>query len=131
MEHFVRVYSFLLQNPSNSSLGGPRNIIPGTIMFALFGSAGQALYDKADARNSAKPAVDPNEKKTSWLNSKWSPVSVLSDAEYEAILREKLLGVEAQIAIVDENLKALRALERAQMEKMKDDTRQDVPTNVK
>lgn len=82
-------------------------------MFAIFGAAGQALYNKADARKSRlaenKVEVDL---KDSWLNSKWSPMKVLSDAEYEGMLQEKLLRINAQIALVDENIDALRAEER-------------------
>jgi len=39
-------------------------------------------------------------------------MKVLSDSEYESMLREKLLRVNAQISLVDENIEALRAQER-------------------
>ncbi|TVY42424.1 hypothetical protein LSUB1_G001636 [Lachnellula subtilissima] len=80
-------------------LRGRKNILPGAIMFALFGAAGQAT------------ATDKSEK-FSWMNSKWSPMSVLSDAEYEKLLQERLLRVNAEIALVDENIEALRAQEK-------------------
>ncbi len=38
-------------------------------------------------------------------------MKALSDSEYENMLREKLLRVNAQIALVDENIEALRAQE--------------------
>lgn len=83
-------------------------------MFALFGAAGQAIYNRSAAQNSTLPqtATDKSEK-FSWMNSKWSPMKVLSDAEYEALLQERLLRVNAEIAVVDENIEALRAQERA------------------
>ncbi len=87
-------------------------MIPGAIMFALFGATGQYLYNIADARKSAR-ATKPESTKSSWLDSKWSPMKVLSDQEYENMLREKLLRVNAEIALVDENIEALRAQERA------------------
>lgn len=37
----------------------------------------------------------------------------LSSAEYEAMLQERLLRVNADIALIDENIEALRARERA------------------
>lgn len=37
------------------------------------------------------------------------PFTVLSDAEYESMLRERLLAVEAEIALVDEKVASLRA----------------------
>jgi predicted house-cleaning noncanonical NTP pyrophosphatase (MazG superfamily) len=81
-------------------------------MFAIFGAAGQAIYNRADARNSELAEKGGFDKKKSILNSKWSPMKVLSDSEYENMLREKLLRVNAQIALVDENIETLRAEER-------------------
>lgn len=80
-------------------------------MFALFGAAGQALYNRADARN-LEIAGSTQAKKTSWLDSKWSPVTVLTDDVYEKMLQEKLLSVNARIALIDENIEALRDQER-------------------
>jgi hypothetical protein len=37
---------------------------------------------------------------------------VLTDTEYENMLQEKLLRVNAEIALIDENIEALRAQER-------------------
>jgi hypothetical protein len=81
-------------------------------MFAIFGATGQAVYNWADARNSEQAEKGGSDKKNFILNSKWSPMKVLSDNEYENMLREKLLRVNAQIALVDENIEALRAQER-------------------
>jgi predicted house-cleaning noncanonical NTP pyrophosphatase (MazG superfamily) len=81
-------------------------------MFALFGAAGQALYNSADSRNSEQAAAPEKDLKNSWLNSKWSPMKVLSDEEYENMLREKLLRVNAEIALVDESIEALRIQEQ-------------------
>ncbi|KAL8799319.1 MAG: hypothetical protein Q9200_007566, partial [Gallowayella weberi] len=88
-------------------------------MFSLFGFTGQHLYNALDVRhqnlpaspasrnnvsddatnvpsNSIKP-VEPRWKRI--LNSKWSPMKVLSDEEYENLLREKLVRVEAELAM--------------------------------
>ncbi|KAH8599834.1 hypothetical protein B0O99DRAFT_611169 [Bisporella sp. PMI_857] len=92
------------------ALRGRKNIIPGTIMFALFGATGQVIYNMADDRNSVSKTALPA-KEHSWLNSRWSPMKVLTDKEYEDMLREKLLGVNAEIALLDESIDALRAQE--------------------
>lgn len=89
-------------------LRGRKNMVPGSIMFGLFGAAGQVLYNMMDVRNTEAERLDPGSEKRSWLDSKWSPVKVLSDKEYESMLQEKLLRVNAQIALVDENIEALR-----------------------
>jgi hypothetical protein len=81
-------------------------------MFAIFGAAGQALYNVADGRNSELAENAVSKKKPSFFKSKWSPMKALSNSEYENILKEKLLRVNAQIALVDENIEALRAQER-------------------
>ena len=87
-------------------------------MFAVFGAAGQAMYNMADARNSGlSDAEEQKDLKNSWLNSKWSPMKVLSDHEYENMLQEKLLKVNAEIALVDENIKALRVQEETAVKK--------------
>jgi len=99
-------------------LRGPKNVIPGALMFALFGAAGQALYNSADARASSQSQeAAPKDLKDSWLNSKWSPMKVLNDKEYESMLREKLLKVEAEIALIDESIEALRKQECEEGEK--------------
>jgi hypothetical protein len=94
---------------SNSYSGGRRNIVPGAIVFAIVGGTGQTIYNLADARHgaySSSPAK--SETRSRWLNSRWSPVKVLSDDEYEGMLQEKLLRLKAEIALIDENIMELQ-----------------------
>jgi hypothetical protein len=48
----------------------------------------------------------------SWLerlaDSRWVPIKSLSDQKYKEMLQEKLLTVEADIALLDERIQALR-----------------------
>lgn len=83
-------------------------------MFALFGATGQYIYNRADASQSQTSHAPSEAKdlKGSWLNSKWSPMKVLTDKEYEHMLQEKLLKVNAEIALVEESIEALRAQEK-------------------
>lgn len=103
-------------------LRGPRNVVPGTLMFSLFGWAGQHGYNYLDARNSgelerqaelrAKGQDKPKESLMHrFAKSKWSPMSVLTDEDYEKMMQEKILRVEADIAIIDDKIKALRKQE--------------------
>lgn len=100
-------------------IGGRGNILPGAIMFALCGAAGQAIYNRADARPTASESDGKQQKslQDSWLNSKWSPMKVLTDAEYENMLQEKLLRVNADIALLDERINVLRDQKRVMMSK--------------
>jgi hypothetical protein len=100
---------------------GPRNVIPGTIMFTLFGWGGQHGYNFLDKRNSQdlreqaelKASGDWKPKDTlmqKFAKSKWSPMSVLTDEQYEEMLQERLLKVEAEIAIIDEKIEGIRKM---------------------
>lgn len=92
---------------SDSSLGGRRNVIPITVLLAILGGTGQTFYNTVDAQQATSLAKSETE--SGWLDSKWSPVKVLSDDEYEGMLQEKLLRLKAEIALVDESIIALKS----------------------
>lgn len=105
-------------------LRGPRNIIPGTVMFTVFGYVGQTIYDVLDARHSEQVASDAqaavegqrNKGKPFWVKlagMKWSPVTFLSNEEYANTLKETLLKVDAEIALLDEEVERLQGEERS------------------
>lgn len=92
-------------------------------MFSLFGWAGQSLFNELDARNTRKihsslpnlaadtqptshrpAAANPPNLLQKIAGMKYSPVKVISDAEYEAMLQERLLSVDAEIALLDEKI---------------------------
>ncbi len=77
-------------------------------MFAMLGGVGQTIYNMAEARHGAYSNPAKPETRSRWLDSKWSPVKVLSDDEYEGMLEEKLLRVKAEIALIDENIVELQ-----------------------
>ena len=88
-------------------------------MFTFFGYMGQTIYNKLDARYSQQDALgiqkEREEKKGFWnrvADMEWSPMKKLSDEEYGNMLKERLLRVEADIALVDEELEKLRIEER-------------------
>ena len=39
--------------------------------------------------------------------SKWIPLRSLTDEDYRGMLREKLLGIEAEIALIDDRIQEL------------------------
>ncbi|KAL8758379.1 MAG: hypothetical protein Q9184_003947 [Pyrenodesmia sp. 2 TL-2023] len=122
------------------ALRGRANVIPGIIMFSLFGFAGQHAYNYLDRAPTSKPTLvlhknpDPSavneltniktpEEQPLWkrvLNSKYSPMKVLSDKQYEDLLREKLLGVEAELAIVNEKIIEAKAKAMAEADADRD-----------
>lgn len=82
-------------------------------MFSLFGLAGQVLYDSLDSSRTS-PQVHESGMISRIAGSKWSPVSVLSDDDYAAKLREKLLKVDVEIGMVDDRIAALQQKADAQ-----------------
>ena len=97
-------------------------------MFTLFGCLGQTAFDALDARHSKQVAYDAQVAaegggkagKRFWervVEMKWSPVTALSDEDYGNMLKEKLLRVEAEIALVDEEVERLRGEERRMEER--------------
>lgn len=99
-------------------LRGPRNILPGAVVFSLLGAGGQFASNRWSAREGSP-------KKTSdWFTSKWSPMKKLSDEEYKAMLEEKILRVEADLAILEENKAALIAEENSRAKAAKQSSSQ-------
>lgn len=47
--------------------------------------------------------------KASWLDSKWSPMQRLSDKDYMNKIEEKILRLDAEIAIIDDNIASLKS----------------------
>lgn len=57
-------------------------------------------------------AEDRLPRKSFWqrvANSKYSPMKVLSDEDYEKVLKEKLVRVEAEIALIDDDIVTLKS----------------------
>ena len=52
-----------------------------------------------------------NEGKKSWLDAKWSPLTRISDEDFEKRLEEQILKLDAEIAIIDEGIAEIRAKE--------------------
>ncbi|KAL4738600.1 hypothetical protein BDV11DRAFT_189228 [Aspergillus similis] len=87
-------------------MGG--RLIPGLVVFSLFGYVGQVSYNAIDkwqleqANTPSKPFL------TRIAESKWVPLKSLTDDEYRGILSEKLLTIEAEIALIDEKIEELQ-----------------------
>ena len=75
-------------------------------MWALFGGVGQVSYDWYAARQAAVAGREGFW--TRMARRAWSPVTVMSDEEYAGILRERLLRVEAEIAVLEDRIEGLK-----------------------
>ncbi|KAI9801564.1 MAG: hypothetical protein M1825_003243 [Sarcosagium campestre] len=88
------------------------NVFPAVLVWSLLGLAGQGIYNAADSQHTKAENVrlSGDVQAPLWrriFNSKWSPMKVLTDEEYDVILREKLRAINAQIEIVDEDIRGL------------------------
>ena len=72
------------------------------------GASGQAILN----RTPSEAAAEPHNTK-SWLDSKWSPVTPLTDDEYTKFIDEKILKLDVEISLVDDKLAELRAAKTA------------------
>ena len=79
-----------------------------TIVLSAFGAVAHVSYNWVDTwqagldRGPRKPLAQK------LLDSPWLPFKPLPDRDYEALLREKLLGVDADIAMIDDKIGKLR-----------------------
>jgi len=78
----------------------------------MLGAGGQVVDNWWMARKAKSPPS--SEKGGFW--SKWSPVTWLSDQDYEKILEERILRIEADIALIDDRIKELRESEKKEKE---------------
>lgn len=91
----------------NGAIRSRSNIIPAAIVVGLLGFAGQNGYNFLVDRASSN--VDKGSLLQRFSEMKWVPLKSLSNQEYEQMLNEKLLSTEAEIAIIDERIAALRS----------------------
>jgi hypothetical protein len=105
-------------------------------VFSLLGAGGQTIanWRAVEAAKAAEvaevaKAADAAPKPPSEFWSRWSPIKQLSDQDYENILEEKLLRVEADIALIDDRVKELRESERRMKEGGSETERNTAPSN--
>lgn len=81
-------------------------------MFSLLGYLGQSTYNAIDtwqmdqANTPSKPIIQRI------ADSKWIPLKTLSDDDYKGILNEKVLSIEAEMALIDEKIDELEKAKR-------------------
>ncbi|KAH8653379.1 hypothetical protein BX600DRAFT_515654 [Xylariales sp. PMI_506] len=80
---------------------GPSHILRNMIFFSLVGGTTTFVSQKFQDMKVGE--------KTGAIAAKWSPLKSLTEKEYEDILQEKILKLEAEIAIIDDNIAMLRA----------------------
>lgn len=97
---------------------GRSNILPGAVMFAIFGAVGQHIHN----RYTAPKDVQPRENFWKRMSEKsWTPFKVLTNEEYAEMLRERMLKIDVEIAVLDDKIAALKEQENAGTSKSRSD----------
>lgn len=94
---------------ANEASGGRRNVIPGTVMGSILGFSGQGIYNFLDNRHTLA-ATSPAPTTSLWqkiVSAKWSPITPLSDEQYIEHLNKKLLRIEVEIAVINDEIAEL------------------------
>ncbi|OAQ62400.1 beta-ketoacyl synthase [Pochonia chlamydosporia 170] len=86
---------------------GPSRLLPAMVIWGLVGAGGQAIANSAFASQASK-----NNDGSSWL-SKLSPLKRLTDEEYIDMMKEKILKVDVDIALIDDRIAELKAADKA------------------
>lgn len=104
-------------------------------MWGLIGLSGQTVYNIADARHTKSVLKEKKPEQTGgfgfWdrvMRSRWSPVTRLTTEEYEEMLKGKLLALEADLAIADEEIAKLEIMRTEQQSKPTTGGREPVET---
>ncbi|KAM0428309.1 hypothetical protein ACHAPT_007210 [Fusarium lateritium] len=82
---------------------GPSNILPAMLVWTVVGAGGQMVANRISSR---QPQV--KDENNSWFRSRWSPLKKLTDEEYTGMMSEKMLRIDADIALIDDRIAELR-----------------------
>ncbi|KAJ9244471.1 hypothetical protein DTO271D3_4019 [Paecilomyces variotii] len=96
-------------------MGG--RLVPGVVIFSMLGYLGQSSYNAIDRWQAQRAQEGPSKPFLQRLaDSKWVPLKALSDEDYKHMLSEKLLNIEAEIALIDDKIQDLEKLKASSSE---------------
>lgn len=85
-------------------------------MWGLTGCVGQVIYNRLYARPAA---VVEGPQEGFWqrmANKSWTPLTYVSNEEYAEMLREKMMKIDVEVAILDEKMDALRKIQAGEQD---------------
>ena len=87
---------------------GRRSVLPGALFFGTLGYAGQRM--QSILQNAASnPQSSPGEPMWKRIAGKLNLFQRLSDAEYEGLLTERLLEIDSEIAVIEEDIRTFKS----------------------
>ncbi|KAF7197995.1 hypothetical protein HII31_00709 [Pseudocercospora fuligena] len=85
---------------------GRRNVLPGMLMWSIFGAAGQYSYNLWTVPRQIGPQGPGFWQRMS--EKSWTPFRVLSNEEYATMLKEKQLRLDVEISIIEDKIAAIK-----------------------
>lgn len=79
---------------------------PSLMFCGVAAVGGQLIVNHFASRQGRAKDEDADD---SWFGSKWSPLKKLTNEEYVDMMGEKILRVEADIALIDDRIAQLKA----------------------
>ncbi|KAH8705258.1 hypothetical protein BGW36DRAFT_367205 [Talaromyces proteolyticus] len=106
-----RVYSSTISGGLSGGIvtrlmGG--KFIPGLVVFSLVGCLGQSAWNVVQRRQQENEGKVSKPILQRMAESKWIPLRSLSDDEFKHLLNEKVLSIEAEMALLDEKIEGLQ-----------------------
>jgi hypothetical protein len=86
---------------------GRRTVLPATLMWSLFSCIGQVAHNRYKTPSNLKDST-PTSFWERLAKKSWSPMKFISDEEYADMLREKMLKLDVEVAILDDKITALK-----------------------
>lgn len=101
-----------LAGATSGALRSRANIIPGAIVFSGLGFLGQGAFNIFDTWR-----IDTYEERQKPIlqrmsQSKWFPMKSIPDDDYARTLKERSMNLDAEIALIDEKIEALKSQRR-------------------
>uniref|UniRef100_A0A093VGQ5 Uncharacterized protein n=1 Tax=Talaromyces marneffei PM1 TaxID=1077442 RepID=A0A093VGQ5_TALMA len=96
---------------------------PGFIVFSLVSYLGQTGFNIAEnwhQENAGKEASKSKSILERMAESKWIPLKALSDDDFRDILKEKVLSIEVEIALLDDKIRSLEEERASSVQKGRD-----------
>ncbi|RJE23363.1 hypothetical protein PHISCL_04305 [Aspergillus sclerotialis] len=87
-------------------LGG--RLAPALIVSSFLGYAGQRSYNAIDAWQLEQANTPSRPFLQQLAESKWIPLKSLSDEDYKAMLNQKILNIETEMALIDDKIEELQ-----------------------
>jgi hypothetical protein len=87
-----------------STIGKSKAVPSSMFVYGLAAGGGQVAVNLIAGQR----RVDEEQRGRSWFSSPWSPLQKLSDEEYVSMMQEKILRVDADIALIDDRIAKLR-----------------------